>query len=59
MKPWKHEDGPHGPAAPRGLRRVDFFDFNSRVTCESCLRQVDAVICGPLPKRADLERDVT
>lgn len=53
MKPWKWP--PEGPACPEGLRRVDFMDFTSRVTCESCVRSIDRVICGEPPKRADGE----
>ena len=53
MKPWKYMDGPFGPARPEGLRRVDFLDFTSRITCFTCLRAIDAKICGSLPRRPD------
>lgn len=54
-KPWKYPPGSgyaHPHAAP-ALRAVDF-GYYSRMTCDSCARSADLVICGPLPPRADL-----
>lgn len=53
MKPWKYMDGPSGQARPEGLRRVDFLDFTSRITCDTCLRAIDQAICGGAPKREE------
>lgn len=52
-KPWKLMPGPHGPAEPRGLRRVDFLRFDVRVTCESCVRSIDNMIAGKPPPCPD------